>query len=90
MVTPDQISRCIQIARKYRVRTLVLFGSAFNSPEIARDIDLIAAGVTGIDFTSMGVEMEDAVGMQVDLVPMEPRTRFVEYNIKNGKQLYAA
>jgi hypothetical protein len=43
-----------------------------------------------MDFASMGTEMEDAAGVRVDLVPLEPITRFIRYNLQHGKQLYAA
>jgi len=90
MVTQDQINKCITIARKYGARQVVLFGSAIDTPATARDIDLLTDGVGGMDFAAMGVEMEDAAGISVDLVPLEPMTRFVRYNLEHGRVLYAA
>lgn len=89
MVSKDQIAKCIEIARKYGVRKLVLFGSAYENPENARDIDLLADGVNADTFFAMGADMEDEAGVRVDLIPMEPQTRFVSYNLSHGKVLYA-
>lgn len=90
MISQTQIDKCIAIARKFGVSRLVLFGSANETPEKARDVDLLIDGVGGMDFATLGMEMEDAVGVKVDLVPMVPMTRFVRYNLEHGKLLYAA
>ena len=90
MVSQAQIDKCVAIARKFGVNRLVLFGSANETPEKARDVDLLIDGVGGADFAVMGTEMEDAAGVKVDLVPMMPMTRFVRYNLEHGKILYAA
>ncbi|MFH0919099.1 MAG: nucleotidyltransferase domain-containing protein [Fibrobacterota bacterium] len=90
MVSKEQINKCVEIAKKYGVRKLVLFGSAYENPEDARDIDLLADGVNSSSFFAMGADMEEETGIQVDLIPMEPETRFVRYNLFYGRILYAA
>lgn len=90
MVSKEQINKCVEIAKKYGIRKLVLFGSAYENPEHARDIDLLAGGVNSGSFFAMGADMEQEAGVPVDLVPMEPETRFVRYNLSYGKVLYAA
>ncbi len=57
MITSEQIDKCVEIAKRYGVKRLVLFGSAAEKPEEACDIDLISEGVQGIDFLMMGAEM---------------------------------
>jgi predicted nucleotidyltransferase len=90
MVSKEQISKCVEIAKRYGIRKLVLFGSAYENPEQAKDIDLLASGVNSSSFFAMGTDMEKETGVRVDLIPMEPETRFVRYNLSYGKVLYAA
>lgn len=90
MVSQLQIDSCVLIAKRYGAKSLVLFGSAVEHPENANDLDFIIDGVSGMDFAAAGVEMEDAIGVQVDLVPMHPSTRFVEYNLVHGRILHAS
>jgi predicted nucleotidyltransferase len=89
MVTDDQLKKCIEIASKFGVTKLVLFGSCLDSLANARDIDLICEGMKNEDYFKMGAEMESAAGITVDVVPLEPKTPFVEYNLRKGRVLYA-
>ena len=88
MIKPDQITKCIEVARRYGVKKLVLFGSAAEDPENARDIDLICEGVEGSDFFRMGAEMENETLTQIDIVPVPPLTHFAQYNLARGKVLH--
>jgi predicted nucleotidyltransferase len=88
MISQDQIDRCIEVAKRYGVRKLVLFGSAANDPVHARDIDLICEGIKGVDFLMMGAEMENETGVMVDTVPADAPSAFIEYNMPKGRILY--
>ena len=90
MVTPEQIDKCIAVARRYGATKLVLFGSAVHDAEHARDIDLLCEGVKGGRFLSMGAEMENETGIMVDTIPADEPSPFVEYNMLKGRVLYAA
>jgi predicted nucleotidyltransferase len=89
MITNDQIKRCVEIASRFGVTKLVLFGSCLDSLATARDIDLLCEGVKDEDYFKMGAEMESAAGVTVDIVPLEPKTPFADYNYKRGRVLYA-
>ncbi len=88
MVTSEQINKCVEIARRYGARKLVLFGSAVTDPENARDIDLLCEGVVGPSFFEMAGMMEHEAHASVDVVPGLPRTRFVEVNERRGRMIY--
>ena len=88
MVTAEQISKCIEVAKRYGATRLVLFGSAVYDAENARDIDLLCEGVKASRFLSMGSEMENETGIMVDTVPADAPTPFVEYNMPKGRVLY--
>jgi predicted nucleotidyltransferase len=88
VITPVQIEKCVEVACRYGARRLVLFGSAAEDPTTARDIDLICDGVEPKRFFEMAGMLEHEVGVLVDVVPAEPRTRFVEVNMRRGHMIY--
>ena len=90
MVTNEQINRCIEVAKRYGAKKLVLFGSAADDTAHANDIDLLCEGVTGPLFFEMAGMMEHESHSSVDVVPAIPRTRFVEVNERRGRMIYAA
>jgi predicted nucleotidyltransferase len=89
MVTNDQLTKCIEIASKFGVTKLILFGSCLDGLTNARDIDLLCEGVKNEDYFKMGAEMETAAGVTVDIIALEPKTPFVDYNLRKGRILYA-
>ncbi|MBU0701593.1 DNA polymerase III subunit beta [bacterium] len=89
-ITSSQIDRCVIIASKFGAKRLLLFGSAVESPETARDLDIACDGVDGWKLFELGASMEEEIGMPVDIVPLEPTTRFTRYIAKKGRLVYEA
>jgi len=89
MITSRQIQTCVEVARKYGAKKLVLFGSANEEPEKAQDIDLICDGVRGLDLLRMAAEIENETGAPVDVVSAVPRTPFVSMNAPRGRVIHA-
>lgn len=88
MITSDQITKCIQVARRFGTKRLILFGSAAVDPLRARDIDLLCDGISGLKLLSMAAEMENETGAQIDVVSGDENTPFVNYNRTHGTLLY--
>jgi uncharacterized protein len=88
VITNAQVMACVDVARKYGAKKLVLFGSAAHDPSTARDIDLVCEGVQGWDVISMGAEMEEQAGACIDIVTTPPVTPFAEMALDEGKVLY--
>jgi uncharacterized protein len=88
MITREQINKCVEVARRYGAKRVVLFGSAAENPENARDIDLICEGVRGWNFLLTGAEMENETGVVVDTVAADEPSAFVEYTLPRGKIIY--
>ena len=88
MITDKQISACVEVARRYHARRLVLFGSAAEDPRNARDIDLVCEGVEGHEFFRMGAEMEEITGASIDLVPVPPLSKFAQLVLSQGRVLH--
>ena len=90
MITNEQISKCVDVARQYGAKRLILFGSATSDPLHARDIDFLCEGLHGIRLLQMAAEMENETGAQVDAVSGDEPTLFVNYVRERGTVLYEA
>jgi len=87
-VYQDTIERCVTLAREFGANRLILFGSALESPDTARDVDLACEGVEGWDIFRLGARLEEELGMPVDLVALSPDDRFSRYIAKRGRVIY--
>ncbi len=90
MITSQQINKCVEVAKRYGATKLVLFGSAAEDPEHARDIDLVVNGVDGWEFYGLVSDLNEAAGAPVDAVPFKDGDRFISMAIAFGRLLYAA
>ena len=86
-VSKKQIERIIAIAKSYGATRLILFGSAVEMPEKARDIDVACDGVEGWKIFALAAKLEDELGMSLDIVPLSPPSKFTEYIKVKGKIL---
>jgi uncharacterized protein len=87
-VQSENIERAVAVARRYGASRVLLFGSALSRPESARDLDLAVGGVAGWDFYRMVAEIEQAVSVPTDVVPLEPDQPFVRYILERGRIIY--
>ncbi len=86
-VLPSQIERAAALARQFGATRLVLFGSALENPAQARDLDLACDGVPGWKLFELAARIEDEVRIPLDLVPLQPVTRFTRHILAHGKAL---
>jgi uncharacterized protein len=87
-VAREQIERCVDVARQFGVQRLILFGSAAESPDTARDIDLACEGVEGWRFFELGARLEEETRADVDLIPLDADDEFSQYILDTGRVLY--
>jgi len=87
-VSQADIEKCIEILRRYGATRIVLFGSAAESLESARDLDLACDGIDGWEFYRAAAELEGALDISVDLVPLSPPSRFTKHVEKWGRVVY--
>jgi hypothetical protein len=81
------IDRCAEIAREFGVTRLILFGTAAQSPDTARDVDFACAGLEGWDLYRFGAKLEEELGRSVDVVPLRAGDRFSQYILERGRTL---
>jgi hypothetical protein len=78
----------IELAKQFNVTKLIQFGSSLDSFETCNDIDFACDGLYDKNFFTFGVKLEKLLNKQIDLIPLLPKTPFIEYIQKNGKILY--
>lgn len=86
-ITKAQIDQAIVLAKAYGATRLLLFGSALESPEGARDLDLACEGVAGWKLYELCARLEEELGVSLDLIPLSPPTRFTRFIESKGKVL---
>ncbi len=86
-IDQSKIERATALAKAFGVTRLILFGSALENAQSARDLDLACAGVPGWRFYEFGARLEDELEVPLDLVPLEPPTRFTRWIEAKGRRL---
>ena len=83
----DQFDKITSLARCYGAIRLILFGSAQDNPETARDMYLACDGFSGWKLYELAARIEDEMNIPLDLVPLTPPTRFTQMIERNGRRL---
>jgi len=81
------LQKIISIARRYGAKKLILFGSAKDNIEDARDIDLACEGVAGWKLYELAAKLEEEFGVPFDVVSLSPSTRFTRHIEQHGRAL---
>jgi predicted nucleotidyltransferase len=89
-VLQSDIDRCSEIAQEFGAKRLILFGSAIDSPDTARDLDVACEGIAGWDLFRLGARLEEELTTPIDLVPLRPGDRFSRYVESKGRVIYDA
>jgi len=87
MVNQSLINKIVVFAKMYGVTRLILFGSALEKPEEAKDIDLACDGVSGWKLYELAARLEEELHTPLDIVSLSPPTRFTRFIEANGKAL---
>jgi len=87
MITESVLGNAVETAKEYGATELILFGSALNPSEDARDIDLACRGVEGWKLFGLGAALEERLRMPVDLVPLDEPSRFGRWIEAHGRRL---
>jgi predicted nucleotidyltransferase len=86
-IEPEQLDRAIALAKSFGATRLILFGSAANTPDEAGDLDLACDGVSGWKFYELGARLEEELKIPLDLISLNPPTRFTRLIERKGKVL---
>ena len=88
MITDTDKKVILQIARKYRAKRVLLFGSSLSTGGESRDIDLAVEGIEGKNFFAFYGELLCALSKPVDVVDLSTESRFVQLIQQEGFPLY--
>lgn len=86
-INQAQIEKIVSLGKKYGATRLILFGSAAEKPEEAKDIDIACDGVTGWKLYELAARLENELGILLDIIPLSPPSKFTEYIKTKGKVL---
>ena len=87
-IEPEQLNQAIALAKSYGATRLILFGSAASTPDEAGDLDLACDGVSGWKFYELGARLEEELKIPLDLISLNPPTRFTRLVERKGKVLF--
>jgi predicted nucleotidyltransferase len=86
-ITQAHIEKIKSLSKAFGASRLILFGSAVEDPEKARDVDIACDGVPGWKIFELAAKLELELHLPLDLVPLTPASSFTKYIEKNGKIL---
>ena len=86
-IEQEQLDLAIAIAKSFGAPPLILFGSAASKPNEAGDLDLACDGVAGWKFYELGARLEEELEVPLDLISLNPPTRFTRLIERKGKVL---
>jgi predicted nucleotidyltransferase len=88
MLTAEDRTRIEEIARRYGVGRVLLFGSSAGDEEEAADIDLAVEGLAASRFFSFYGELIFSLSKPVDLVDLSRKTKFTDIIRREGVAVY--
>ena len=87
MISEKDKKTILELAKKYKVKRIILFGSA-SKDKISRDIDLAVEGIPDKLFFKFYSELIFSLSKPVDLVDLSKKSKFSEIITSEGIQLY--
>jgi len=87
MITDDEKNIIINCAKKYNVKSVILFGSAAKKDEY-RDIDLGVEGIQSNLFFKFHNDLYSQLPKSVDLIDLEDDVLFTRLIKRDGIKLY--
>jgi len=87
IIKQAQVEKILSLAKKYGATRLILFGSTAKTRKKARDLDIACDGVSGWKLYEFAALLEQELKTSLDIVPLNPPTRFTQYIEKKGKVL---
>jgi hypothetical protein len=87
LVTTETLDQAVGTAKEFGATELYLFGSAIEPGVQPRDLDFACRGVRGWALFGLGAALEERLRMPIDLVPLDPPTRFGRWIEAHARRL---
>ncbi|GAI09317.1 unnamed protein product [marine sediment metagenome] len=88
MISEQDRATIVDIARRYGVRGVLLFGSSADPSREANDIDLAVEGIVPEEFFSFYGDLLFGLSKPVDLIDLSNNTKFNRLVYRDGIRLY--
>jgi uncharacterized protein len=88
MISSEDRARIREIAERYRVSRVILFGSSARGAGDGKDIDLGVEGVAPGRFFAFYADLLFSLSKPVDVVDLSRRSRFTDLILAEGIPLY--
>lgn len=88
MISEQDKIQIVEIARRYGVKGVLLFGSSIDPNRDARDIDLAIEGIAPAKFFDFYGELLFALSKPVDLIELSKDSKFNRLVYQEGVRLY--
>ena len=88
MISEQDKATIVDIARRYNVRRVLLFGSSADPNREANDIDLAIEGIVPEKFFSFYGDLLFSLSKPVDLIDLSNNTKFNRLVYREGIRLY--
>ena len=88
MISEDDRSKIVEIAKRFGVTKVLLFGSCADPHEEGRDIDLAVEGVRPSEFFDLYGKLMFSLSKPVDLVDLADETKFTDIVRREGVPIY--
>jgi uncharacterized protein len=79
----------LEMADKYRISKVLLFGSSLSQNVDARDIDIAIEGIADEDYFSFYGELMCALAKPVDVIDLSKKSKFVDIILREGIRIDA-
>ena len=89
MISEQDKATITEVARRYNVRGVLLFGSSADPKTEANDIDLAVEGIAPEEFFSFYGDLLFGLSKPVDLIDLSSDTKFNRLVYREGIRLYA-
>lgn len=88
MIVPhERMTRAVDALQRMGARRVLLFGSAVESPDSARDVDLAVEGIPLNRLLDAEVAVQEILGEPTDMVSREENPDLFEIVARRGKVL---
>lgn len=88
MLSPLDKATIEELARRYDVGRVLLFGSSATDPSEANDIDLAVEGLASSRFFSFYADLLFGLSKPVDLVDLSRKSKFTDIIRREGVPVY--
>ena len=89
MITAKDRDTILELASKYQVSKVLLFGSSLSEADESQDIDIAIEGIADKDYFTFYGELLCRLSKPVDVIDLTKKSKFVEMVMREGIRLDA-